>query len=94
MARPKKGNSFTEALRIEVTQAMEGQDKQKLRGLAEQLVKKGLSGDVQAIKEVADRLDGKPVQVNDNHNTHDISDPLKALLADIASNGKRIVDPG
>ena len=34
----------------------------KLRKLAEQLVTAGMAGDVSAIKEVADRLDGKATQ--------------------------------
>jgi hypothetical protein len=33
----------------------------KLRRLAEALVKKGLDGDVTALKEIGDRMDGKSV---------------------------------
>ena len=36
--------------------------KPRLRALAEKLVLSGLGGDVQAIREIADRLDGKPGQ--------------------------------
>jgi hypothetical protein len=34
----------------------------KLRDVAEALVAKGMDGDIQAIKEIADRLDGKVPQ--------------------------------
>ena len=36
--------------------------KPRLRALAEKLIHSGLGGDVQAIREIADRLDGKPQQ--------------------------------
>ncbi len=44
-------------------------DKTKLRLLAEALVDKALTGDVPALKEVADRLDGKAVA------QHEVSGP-------------------
>ena len=37
--------------------------KPKLRRIAEKLVNKAVGGDMAAIKEVADRLDGKPSQI-------------------------------
>lgn len=40
---------------------LEGNGK-KLRAVADQLVAKAESGDVQAIKEIGDRLDGRPAQ--------------------------------
>jgi hypothetical protein len=39
--------------------------KPRLRALAESLVNAGLSGDIAAIKEIADRLEGKPAQTLD-----------------------------
>lgn len=36
--------------------------KKKLRALAEKAVALGLAGDVSAIREIGDRLDGKPAQ--------------------------------
>jgi len=37
--------------------------------LATQLVKQGIAGDVQAIREIGDRLDGKPKQESEVHVT-------------------------
>lgn len=56
-------------LNIAIKQATEdGRD--KLRAVADALLDKAMSGDVQAIKEVADRLDGKVAQAivgDDDH---------------------------
>ena len=49
-------------LNIAIKEAIEGTDKTKLRAVADALVDKAMSGDVQAIKEVADRIDGKVPQ--------------------------------
>lgn len=58
--RPKD-QAWRDALRIAVKEAM-GNGTTKLRALAEKTVELALSGDMQAIKEIGDRLDGKPVQ--------------------------------
>ncbi len=64
----KRGNgsygqkSFRDALRIAVLEKDGVTKHKKLRKLAEALVAKGLDGDVQAIKEIADRLDGRVPQ--------------------------------
>lgn len=58
--RPKTNKLFKEALDLAVKRT-DG-DKTKLARIAEALVEKAVSGDVPAIKEVADRLDGKSVQ--------------------------------
>lgn len=60
--RPPKEKSFANMLNIAVKEAIEGEDKTKLRAVADALVEKAMSGDVQAIKEIADRLDGKVPQ--------------------------------
>lgn len=56
----KKAYAFRSALNVAVKEAHG--DGNKLRGIAERLVEAALDGDIQAIKEVADRLDGKPKQ--------------------------------
>lgn len=64
MARPKgsenKDKPFREALRMEIAEA--GDSPKSLRSVARALLEKAATGDVQAIKEVADRLDGKAPQ--------------------------------
>ena len=49
-------------LNIAIKEAIADSDKTKLRAVADALVEQAMSGDVQAIKEVADRLDGKVPQ--------------------------------
>jgi hypothetical protein len=60
--RPPKEKSFANMLNIAIKEAVDGSDKTKLRAVADALVNKAISGDVAAIKEVADRLDGKVPQ--------------------------------
>ncbi len=60
--RPPKERSFAAMLNIAIKEAIEGTDKTKLRAVADALVDKAMSGDVAAIKEVADRIDGKVPQ--------------------------------
>lgn len=68
MARPigaqNKDKPFRDALRME---AVAGEDdtplpKRSLRALARKLLDEGANGDISAIREVADRLDGKVPQ--------------------------------
>ena len=50
-------------LRIAINEAVSKDDaRPRLRAVAEMLVKKGMEGDIAAIKEIADRLDGKVPQ--------------------------------
>ena len=60
--RPPKEKSFANMLNIAIKEAVEGREHTKLRAVADALVEKAMAGDVQAIKEVADRLDGKVPQ--------------------------------
>lgn len=67
MGRPVSEKTFANMLRVALKEAHEaGGD--NLRQVAEALVKKALTGDVAAIREVADRVDGKVPQavVGDN----------------------------
>jgi hypothetical protein len=62
--RPPSEKTFANMLRVAIKDAhVTGGD--KLRAVAEALVNKAISGDVQAIREVADRLDGKVPQAVD-----------------------------
>ena len=64
MARPKgsanKDKPFRDALRMELAAA--GGDLKRLRKIANALLEAAESGQLMAIKEVADRLDGRPPQ--------------------------------
>lgn len=62
--RPPKEKSFANMLNIALSQAdgvgVDGQPNTKLRQIAEKLVQQAIAGEGWAIKEVADRTDGKP----------------------------------
>jgi hypothetical protein len=59
--RPPSEKTFANMLRIAIKEAhSEGKD--RLRAVADALVEKGIAGDVPAIREIADRLDGKVQQ--------------------------------
>lgn len=59
--RPPKEKSFANMLNIAINEASENGGT-KLRDVADALVKEAIAGNIQAIKEVADRLDGKVPQ--------------------------------
>mgnify|MGYP001558274504 CR=1 FL=1 len=59
-AKSRKAKPYADALRIAIMEASE--DKTKLRAIAEKHVALAIAGDMQAIKEIADRLDGKVPQ--------------------------------
>jgi hypothetical protein len=54
---------YREALRLELADMSEGVDLKKLREIARTHIEKAAAGDMQAIKELRDTLDGKPAQV-------------------------------
>ena len=61
---PKSDKLWADAVRLAVTE--KGPDgTRKLRALADKVVDLALQGDVQAIKEIGDRLDGKPHQTSE-----------------------------
>lgn len=57
----KKGKLFYDALRIALLQ----EDRKKLRSITDKLVKAAENGDAWAVKEIMDRMDGKPVQATE-----------------------------
>ena len=59
---PNKHNCkpFREALRMEL--AAVGENRKTLRRIAKRLLGKAAQGDIAAIREIADRLDGRPGQ--------------------------------
>jgi hypothetical protein len=76
--RPPKEKSFANMLNIAIKEATE-EGGTKLRAVADALIEKAMSGDVQAIKEVADRLDGKVPQAV----VGDDDEPAINLVAEI-----------
>ena len=63
MANPRgqqRDKPFRDALRMEIAAA--GDDRKALRDVAKALIDKAKEGDVTAIRELGDRLDGKPAQ--------------------------------
>lgn len=73
--RPKE-KPFRDALRIEL--ASRGGDAKSLRVIASKIIEKAEDGDLQAAREIADRLDGKPTQeaevLVEKRHVHDFSD--------------------
>ena len=65
---------------------------QKIERLADKVVDMALAGDNQAIKEIGDRLDGRPGQAVDVSAKVDVSDPIRELFASIAAQGRRVTD--
>ncbi len=90
-----KDKPFATALRMELA-AIGDDDPRSLRGLARKLLASASDGDntLAAIKEVADRLDGKPAQestvtIDDKRDATDWSrEELVAFLHDAGASGK------
>lgn len=59
--RPPSEKTFANMLRVAIKEA-HSKGKDRLRAVADALVEKGIAGDVPAIREIADRLDGKVQQ--------------------------------
>ena len=86
--RPPKEKSFYNALSVALNQVNgideAGQRVTKLRTIAEKLVTAAEAGESWAIKEVADRIDGKPMQAVE-HSGEDGA-PISMIL-------RKVVDP-
>jgi hypothetical protein len=66
MANPRgqqRDKPYRDALRMELAAA--GEDQRELRAIARAHIRAAAGGDMSAIKELADRLDGKPVQATE-----------------------------
>ncbi len=106
MGRPRGAwadKPWRDAVRQAVNELDESGEK-KLRLLARQLVKEGIAGEVSALREIGDRLDGKPAQdisldANINHEIAGLSDRelatrIKRELASLAGRGGKAADTG
>ena len=67
---PNRAKPFTDILRV----ALLSGGGRRLRIIADKLAEKAEQGDIQAIREIADRLDGKPAQAIERSDA-----PLEAL---------------
>ena len=81
---------YREALRLELADMSEGVDLKKLRQIARAHIEKAAAGDMQAIKELADRLDGRPAQILE-HSGPD-SEPITKIVNEIVHVHKTVDD--
>jgi hypothetical protein len=92
----RKDKLFHDALVLEL-KSREDDDKRGIRAIARKLVDIALEGEMQAIKEVADRLDGKPAQAivggdeDDNPLRH--VHKIERLIVDLANSDGEGVQP-
>ncbi len=75
---------FADALRMELLAA--GEDHKALRLVARKLIESAQEGKMDAIKELIDRTDGKPMQAFEGELTHEAGDSIATLMA--AINGR------
>jgi len=70
---------YREALRLELADMSEGIDLKKLHEIARAHIEKAAAGDMQAIRELRDTLDGKPVQQLE-HDLPPDSNPIRKVI--------------
>jgi hypothetical protein len=84
LSRPPRGQQrdkpYREALRMELAAA--GEDMKKLREIARVHIARCEAGDMQAIKEMANRLDGRPALQILEHSDPD-SNPIRKIVREI-----------
>ena len=93
-----KDKPYREALRMEIAAA---DDFKGLRAIARAHLDKARSGDIAAIKELADRLDGKPAQestvsindVRDNMTDAELRTFIASAIAGTLSGGNGAAEP-
>lgn len=59
---PNKPKLWADAIRRAVLRQAKGEKTKRLEVLADSLIRAGMAGDVSALREVGDRLDGRPAQ--------------------------------
>ena len=82
MPGPKSDKLWAQAVRMAAMREMEdpntpGEKIKRLNIIADNLVRMAAEGDIQAIKEVGERLDGKAKQETDN--SHSVSGTLELV---------------
>jgi hypothetical protein len=68
---PKSDKIWSDAVRRAVMRRLENEEgkPQKIERLADNLVELAMDGDIQALREVGDRLDGKPKATTESETT-------------------------
>jgi hypothetical protein len=89
VGRPKGAKSFAAMLNIAINEAGKQPGSNKLRDIADALVNKAVDGDIAAIKEVADRLDGKVPQavIGDEENPLHFVHAITRKIVDAKNTG-------
>lgn len=89
--RPKQAKQFRDALLRQLDKA--GDDGKKLDSVARRLVENAIGGETAAIREIADRIDGKVPQAHvGDEDGPPIAMTIQGLFQRIAESGKRIHD--
>lgn len=79
MPGPKSDKQWSDAVRRAVHRESKGKGSPKwLDVIANRLVEEAADGDIQAMKEVGDRLDGKPTQTHAHGGAEDLP-PVSAI---------------
>lgn len=76
-----KGRASEKPFRVAIDMELKaaGEDHKKLRAIAKRLLDEAEKGEAWAVKEVADRLDGKPTQIMDVDVTLTQEDAIEQL---------------
>jgi hypothetical protein len=77
--RPSAGKSLSDALRIALAEKLPD-GRTVTRAIADTLVKKAISGDIQAIREIADRIEGRPAIQADPSVAGDLKRPINIVV--------------
>lgn len=88
----KKGKAWSEAIRRAIREKYDGEDYEaKLAKLAKRLVEAAENGDMQALKEIGDRHDGKPAQAvaigNDGDEPFRVEKIIREIVRPPSRNG-------
>jgi hypothetical protein len=60
--------------------------------ISERLITMAAGGNLDAIKYLMDRIDGRPTQTTENTNTEEVGDTLAAVLKEVAERRRKIID--
>ena len=84
---PKSDKLWRQAIMLAVNRVSQDGKTKHLDILAHRLIKSAAEGDISALREIGDRLDGKPSQAIE-HTDPDGGNPFQPLMDLIAANGR------